>query len=65
MGTLDSVIFSGSLTKLRIVPHKSAEDMTRSSIIKYFSNNLDSETRKHVLHFQKLHAGGKENRTFE
>jgi len=48
VGTQDSVIFSGSLTKLRIVPHSYPEDLTQSSIIKYFSNNLDDERRKHT-----------------
>lgn len=56
VGQLDPVIFSGSLTKLRVAAHNNPEDVTQSSNIKYFSNNLGYETRKHVLHFQKLHT---------
>lgn len=48
VGTLDLVIFRGSLTKLRIVPHNYPEDLTQSSIVKYLSNNLDDEMRKRM-----------------
>lgn len=46
VGTLDSMIFSHSLTKLRTVPYNCPEDLTRSSNIKSVSSNLDDETRK-------------------
>lgn len=65
MGTLDSVIFSGLVTKPRRVPHNYPEDLTQSSIIKYFGNKLDDETRKHMSHIFRSCMLGEEKKEFQ
>lgn len=62
VGQLDPVISRGSLTKLRVAAHNNAEDVTQSSIIKYFSNNLDYETRKHMSYIFRCCIPGQKTR---
>lgn len=61
VGQLDPVIFSGSLTKLRVAAHNNPEDVTQSSNIKYFSNNLGYETRKHMSYIFRSCILGKKH----
>lgn len=62
VGQVDPVIFNGSQTELRVAAHNNPEDVTQSSIIKYFSNNLDYETRKHVSYIFRSCMLGKKTR---